>query len=132
MADFEKFRADGTEKIKLKDLETDCRDKSRSRSEYEAETAKKQKEIQEIQDRFYADGREGLILVLQAMDAAGKDGTVKHVMSGVNPQGVDVSVSSSLPRRILHTIFCGESGNAFRRGARLAFLIDPIMKMCLW
>ena len=90
MADFEKFRADGTEKIKLKDLETDCRDKSRSRSEYEAETAKKQKEIQEIQDRFYADGREGLILVLQAMDAAGKDGTVKHVMSGVNPQGVDV------------------------------------------
>ncbi|MEA4897232.1 PPK2 family polyphosphate kinase [Bacillota bacterium Meth-B3] len=43
-----------------------------------------------LQDRLYADGREGLVVVLQAMDAAGKDSTVKHVMSGLNPQGVSV------------------------------------------
>ena len=46
--------------------------------------------MRELQDRLYADGREGLIIVLQAMDAAGKDSTIKHVMGGVNPQGVEV------------------------------------------
>jgi PPK2 family polyphosphate:nucleotide phosphotransferase len=44
----------------------------------------------EHQDKLYADDRYGLLIVLQAMDAAGKDGTIKHVMSGLNPQGVQV------------------------------------------
>jgi polyphosphate kinase 2 (PPK2 family) len=39
------------------------------------------------QDKLYAQDRRSLLLVFQAMDAAGKDGTIKHVMSGVNPQG---------------------------------------------
>ncbi len=42
------------------------------------------------QDLLYADGRYSVLIVLQAMDAAGKDGTIKHVMSGVNPQGCQV------------------------------------------
>ena len=42
------------------------------------------------QERLYAQDRWGMLLVFQAMDAAGKDGTIKHVMSGVNPQGVQV------------------------------------------
>ena len=42
------------------------------------------------QDKLYAQDRRSLLLVFQAMDAAGKDGTIKHVMSGVNPQGVQV------------------------------------------
>ena len=45
----------------------------------------------ELQERLYADDHWGLLLVFQAMDAAGKDGTIKHVMSGVNPQGVQVT-----------------------------------------
>lgn len=52
-----------------------------------------QKGIQELaewQDRLYADGRHAVLLVIQAMDAAGKDGAIKHVMSGVNPQGTQV------------------------------------------
>ena len=44
----------------------------------------------ELQDRFYAQADRSLLIVLQAMDAAGKDSTIKHVMSGVNPEGVDV------------------------------------------
>jgi PPK2 family polyphosphate:nucleotide phosphotransferase len=44
-----------------------------------------------LQDKLYAQDRRSLLLVFQAMDAAGKDGTIKHVMSGVNPQGVQVS-----------------------------------------
>ena len=44
----------------------------------------------ELQDKLYAQDKWALLIVLQAMDAAGKDGTIKHVMSGVNPQGCQV------------------------------------------
>jgi len=46
--------------------------------------------LADLQDVLYAEGNWGLLLIFQAMDAAGKDGTIKHVMSGVNPQGVEV------------------------------------------
>jgi PPK2 family polyphosphate:nucleotide phosphotransferase len=46
--------------------------------------------LAEYQDRLAAQDMHGLLVVLQGLDAAGKDGTIKHVMSGVNPQGVDV------------------------------------------
>jgi PPK2 family polyphosphate:nucleotide phosphotransferase len=46
--------------------------------------------LAELQDKLYAQDRWALLLVFQAMDAAGKDGTIKHVMSGVNPQGCQV------------------------------------------
>jgi len=44
-----------------------------------------------LQERLYAEGRQALLVVFQAMDAAGKDGTIEHVMSGLNPQGVRVT-----------------------------------------
>jgi PPK2 family polyphosphate:nucleotide phosphotransferase len=47
--------------------------------------------LAELQDKLYAQDRWALLLIFQAMDAAGKDGTIKHVMSGVNPQGCQVS-----------------------------------------
>src|ERR1700743_2792450 len=47
--------------------------------------------LAEEQDMLYAQKRWSVLLVFQAMDAAGKDGTIKHVMSGVNPQGCQVS-----------------------------------------
>jgi len=47
-------------------------------------------ELTDAQTRLYADNRYSILIVLQAMDAAGKDGTIKHVMSGVNPQGCQV------------------------------------------
>jgi len=46
--------------------------------------------LAELQDRLYAQDRWSVLLIFQAMDAAGKDGTIKHVMSGVNPQGCQV------------------------------------------
>lgn len=46
--------------------------------------------LAELQDKLYAQNRWALLLVFQAMDAAGKDGTIKHVMSGINPQGCQV------------------------------------------
>lgn len=47
--------------------------------------------LAELQDMLYAQDRWSLLLIFQAMDAAGKDGTIKHVMSGINPQGCEVS-----------------------------------------
>ncbi len=48
-------------------------------------------EIARLQEMLYAQDRWGVLLIFQAMDAAGKDGTIKHVLSGVNPQGCDVN-----------------------------------------
>jgi PPK2 family polyphosphate:nucleotide phosphotransferase len=47
--------------------------------------------LEELQNRLYADGRHKLLVVLQAMDTGGKDGTIRHVFRHTNPQGVDVS-----------------------------------------
>jgi PPK2 family polyphosphate:nucleotide phosphotransferase len=47
-------------------------------------------QLNELQQRLYASGRYALLLIFQAMDAAGKDGAIAHVMSGVNPQGCQV------------------------------------------
>jgi PPK2 family polyphosphate:nucleotide phosphotransferase len=59
--------------------------------------------LSELQTRLYAAERDSLLVVLQAMDAAGKDGTIKHVMTGVNPQGVNVtSFKQPGPIDLLH------------------------------
>ena len=55
------------------------------------ETEKMKPQIEDLQEKLYAEAKEGLIIIIQAIDAAGKDSTIKHVMSGVNPQGVSVT-----------------------------------------
>jgi PPK2 family polyphosphate:nucleotide phosphotransferase len=56
-----------------------------------------------LQEKLYAQDRWGVLIVLQAMDAAGKDSTIKHVMSGVNPQGCQVSsFKSPSPEELQH------------------------------
>src|ERR1044071_8045818 len=47
--------------------------------------------LKDLQDKLYAQDRSAVLIIFQAMDAAGKDGAIKHVMSGVNPQGCEVS-----------------------------------------
>ena len=59
--------------------------------------------MEELQQRLNADGRWSLLIVLQGMDAAGKDGVIKHVMSGVNPQGCTVhAFKAPTPRELAH------------------------------
>lgn len=53
--------------------------------------AKNLQHLRELQQLLYADRRHALLIVLQALDAGGKDGTIRHVMSGVNPQGCEVT-----------------------------------------
>ena len=85
-----KYCIDGDKKLKLDKLPTDSKSDDVVKEDIQKKTLKNQEKIAELQERLYAEGREGLIIILQAIDAAGKDSTIKHVMSGINPQGVDV------------------------------------------
>ena len=81
----------GDKKFTFDGCETGAdKDEKARKDDYVKRTQENLTKISALQEKLYADGREGLILVLQARDAAGKDSSVKHVMSGLNPQGVDV------------------------------------------
>ncbi len=64
--------------------------KSESRDEAQALLKRELERLSELQEKLYAQNHWAVLLVFQAMDAAGKDSTIKHVMSGVNPQGCQV------------------------------------------
>lgn len=87
------YRVTDGKKFRLKDVDPDdtgdlkSGDKPRAKEALQAGV----QALAELQDILYAQDRWSLLLVFQAMDAAGKDGTIKHVMSGVNPQGCQVS-----------------------------------------
>lgn len=73
--------------------------------------------LQELQEKLYADGRYALLIVFQAMDAAGKDSAIKHVMSGVNPQGCQVvSFKQPSAEELDHDFLWRTSRNLPRRG----------------
>jgi PPK2 family polyphosphate:nucleotide phosphotransferase len=70
-----------------------------------------------LQERLYAQDRWSVLLIFQAMDAAGKDGTIKHVMSGVNPQGCDVhSFKAPSPEELDHDFLWRTNRRLPRRG----------------
>jgi PPK2 family polyphosphate:nucleotide phosphotransferase len=77
-------------KIKLKQVATTYTGNQVTKQQSEKILEESRKELAKIQDMFYADSRHSLLIVFQAMDAAGKDGAVKHIMSGFNPLGVKV------------------------------------------
>ncbi len=75
------------------------------------------KRLSEAQELLYASGTWSLLCVFQAMDAAGKDGTIKHVMSGVNPQGVQVTpFKAPGPEDLAHDFLWRISAKLPRRG----------------
>jgi PPK2 family polyphosphate:nucleotide phosphotransferase len=74
-----------------------------SKKEYKKLLAAGTKQLIELQRMFYAHNRFALLLIFQAMDAAGKDGAIRHVMSGVNPQGCQVfSFKHPSPQELEH------------------------------
>src|SRR6476619_6270162 len=87
------YRVRNGKKFRLKDVdpgdtgELQSEDKARAKEALQTGVGA----LTELQDMLYGQDRWSLLLIFQAMDAAGKDGTIKHVMSGVNPQGCQVS-----------------------------------------
>jgi len=84
------YRVDHGKKFRLKSYDPADTAKLHSQERAEELLAKGIARMAELQDKLYAQDRWGLLLIFQAMDAAGKDGVIKHVMSGVNPQGCQV------------------------------------------
>jgi len=78
-------------KVGLADFKTDDTGSFDDSKDADKALAESVKKLSEIQDMLYAQNKFSLLIIFQAMDAAGKDSTIKHVMSGVNPQGCSVT-----------------------------------------
>ena len=85
-----KYRIREGATLRLKDHDPADTGKFESKEQGRARLAQGIARLRELQDRLYAQDRWAVLLIFQAMDAAGKDSTIKHVMSGVNPQGTQV------------------------------------------
>jgi PPK2 family polyphosphate:nucleotide phosphotransferase len=85
--DAEKFRVREGEKVDLKKWDTRIEPFHESKEDYQKAQLANIEELRSLQNLLYAHNRYALLLIFQAMDAAGKDSAIKHVMSGVNPQG---------------------------------------------
>jgi PPK2 family polyphosphate:nucleotide phosphotransferase len=79
------------EKVKLKDWPTRVKTMCCSKEEYKQVLEKHVSDLSSLQELLYGSNKYALLVVFQGMDAAGKDGAIRHVMSGVNPQGCEVA-----------------------------------------
>src|SRR5579862_1104604 len=84
------FRVREGDRIDLKKWPTHVPRVYQNDDDYQSILKSHVKKLSSLQERLYASGSYAVLLVFQAMDAAGKDGVIAHVMSGVNPQGCDV------------------------------------------
>jgi PPK2 family polyphosphate:nucleotide phosphotransferase len=113
----EKFRVKPDEKVDLRKWPTRVKACYRSKEHYQELLGAHVAELSELQDRLYADDRYALLLIFQAMDAAGKDGAIKHVMSGINPQGCQVySFKHPSPEELDHDFLWRTTRNLPERG----------------
>jgi PPK2 family polyphosphate:nucleotide phosphotransferase len=88
--DLHKFRIKPGHKISLDDVKTLETGDYKSKKVASRKLAENIERMKVLQDKLYAQDKYAMLIVFQAMDAAGKDGTIKHVMSGLNPQGTQV------------------------------------------
>ena len=85
---FKKYCYDGTEEFKIAKSSTDETSLCKDRADAEAKMLKNNEQIDKLQEKLYAEKKEGVIFLFQAMDAAGKDGTIRAVLSCLSPHGV--------------------------------------------
>jgi len=88
--DHKKFRVSEGDKVKLSKISTGAGKELDDKKDGTAALADDLSMLFQCQDKLYAEGKRSLLIILQGMDASGKDGTVRHVMNGVNPQGCRV------------------------------------------
>ena len=88
--DTERFRVPSGKKLRLADHDPDDTPGFKSKEAAAERLGEGVEELRDLQEKLYAQDRWAVLLIFQAMDAAGKDSTIEHVMSGVNPQGCQV------------------------------------------
>lgn len=87
----EDFRVNPGSEFKLSDRPTDVKPICKSKKQYKKLLDEHVAALSALQHLHYASNRYALLLIFQGMDAAGKDGAIRHVMTGINPQGCDVA-----------------------------------------
>jgi PPK2 family polyphosphate:nucleotide phosphotransferase len=89
--DYPRYRVEPGRPVSLADVNPGETEHYRKKKDVAKELEAQRKRIRNLQERLYAENERGLLVVLQAMDTGGKDGTIKHVFEGINPQGCRVS-----------------------------------------
>lgn len=104
-------------KLDLKDHPTDFTADYTDKEEAEKDLTENVERLRKLQDVLYAQDKQSLLIIFQAMDAAGKDGAIEHVMTGVNPQGVSVvSFKQPSDEELSHDFLWRCAKNAPERG----------------
>lgn len=97
------WKVDEGSKVNLKDYDPDYTDKDVNHDTADEELKKLSKELSDLQEAMYEAQHHSLLVVLQGMDTSGKDGTIRHVLSHVNPQGCEVhSFKAPTTRELAH------------------------------
>lgn len=113
----ENFRVKPDAKLDLEDHPTDFTGDYSDKDEAVKDLDENVQRLRELQDVLYAQDEQSLLIIFQAMDAAGKDGAIEHVMSGVNPQGVSVvSFKQPSDEELSHDYLWRCAKNAPERG----------------
>ncbi len=89
-ANYPRYRVQPGERIRLADIDPNHSEHYKKKKDTLSELKKYCQQIRQLQERLYAENQRSLLIVLQAMDTGGKDGTIKHVFREVNPQGCRV------------------------------------------
>ena len=106
MFNIDDFKIKEGMKLSLSDFPTVVKKKDIDKKDSEELILQDIEELSALQDVLFADKRHAILIIIQAMDAAGKDGTIKHIMSGVNPAGVQVtSFKSPTDKELDHDYF---------------------------
>lgn len=117
ITDVKKLRVKPGKKFRLKDYDTEYTGKVLNKADAEKLLEIGRKHLAEIQDKLYAHNQHSVLIIFQAMDAAGKDGAVKHIMSGFNPLGVKVySFKAPTSHELDHDFFWRHSLGLPARG----------------
>ena len=112
-----RFRVQEGDKVDLKKYQTDVDPVYNSKEDYQDLLRDHVGQLSSLQELLYASNRHAVLLVFQAMDAAGKDGAIKHVMSGINPQGCEVfSFKQPSSRELQHDFLWRTTCNLPERG----------------
>jgi len=112
-----RFRVQEGDKVDLKKYQTNVDPVYNSKEDYQDLLRDHVGQMSSLQELLYASNRHAVLLVFQAMDAAGKDGAIKHVMSGINPQGCEVfSFKQPSSRELQHDFLWRTTCNLPERG----------------
>ena len=88
---FKKFRVKPGSKVNLSEIDAGFKDQHESHEQAMSEIEAYSQKLHDLQYLMYAEGKRSLLICLQGRDAAGKDGTINHVLSAMNPQGCSVT-----------------------------------------